>query len=121
MPVYRIKLYRGKFYAVWTNQHGETERASLRTTDREEAERRLVDMAELFAENARKIRARVPNASPQSKRVMQSEAHAWEQAATIAKDAVFAPQLPAGAVITSLSSAGADMPRHPANANTSFE
>lgn len=43
MPVYRIKLYREKFYAVWTNQHGETERASLRTTDREEAERRLVD------------------------------------------------------------------------------
>lgn len=43
MPVYRIKLYRGKFYAVWTNQHGQTERASLRTTDREEAERRLVD------------------------------------------------------------------------------
>lgn len=43
MPVYRIKLYRGKFYAVWTNQRGETERASLRTDDREEAERRLVD------------------------------------------------------------------------------
>jgi len=43
MPVYRIKLYRGKFYAVWSNERGETERASLRTADREEAERRLVD------------------------------------------------------------------------------
>lgn len=43
MPEYRIKLYRGKFYAVWTGEHGETQRASLRTADREEAERRLID------------------------------------------------------------------------------
>ena len=43
MPVYRIKLYRGKFYAVWTDENGQTQRASLRTTDREEAERRIVD------------------------------------------------------------------------------
>lgn len=43
MPVYRIKFYRGKFYAVWSNERGETERASLRTADREEAERRIVD------------------------------------------------------------------------------
>ena len=43
MPVYRTKLYRGKYYAVWSNERGETERASLRTADREEAERRLVD------------------------------------------------------------------------------
>lgn len=43
MPVYRAKLYRGKYYAVWTNEAGGTERASLRTTDREEAERRIVD------------------------------------------------------------------------------
>lgn len=43
MPVYRVKLFRGKFYAVWSDEHGETQRASLRTTDREEAERRIVD------------------------------------------------------------------------------
>jgi len=43
MPVYRIKLFRGKFYAVWTDEQGRTQRASLRTTDREEAERRIVD------------------------------------------------------------------------------
>lgn len=43
MPTYRTKLYRGKFYAVWSDERGETQRASLRTTDREEAERRLVD------------------------------------------------------------------------------
>lgn len=43
MPTYRVKLYRGKFYAVWTNETGVTERASLRTADREEAERRIVD------------------------------------------------------------------------------
>lgn len=43
MPSYRAKLYRGKFYAVWTGDDGQTHRQSLRTTDREEAERRLVD------------------------------------------------------------------------------
>jgi integrase len=43
MPTYRAKLYRGKFYAVWTGDDGQTRRQSLRTTDREEAERRLVD------------------------------------------------------------------------------
>lgn len=43
MPVYRVKLFRGKFYAVWTDDEGRTQRASLRTTDREEAERRIVD------------------------------------------------------------------------------
>lgn len=43
MPTYRAKLYRGKFYAVWTGDDGQTRRQSLRTADREEAERRLVD------------------------------------------------------------------------------
>jgi integrase len=43
MPVYRIKLFRGKFYAVWSDEQDRTQRASLRTTDREEAERRIVD------------------------------------------------------------------------------
>lgn len=43
MPVYRAKLFRGKYYAVWTDEQGRTQRASLRTTVREEAERRLVD------------------------------------------------------------------------------
>jgi integrase len=43
MPVYRIKLFRGKFYAVWSDEQDRTQRASLRTTNREEAERRIVD------------------------------------------------------------------------------
>lgn len=43
MPDYRIKFYRSKFYAVWTGDSGETQRASLRTADRDEAERRLID------------------------------------------------------------------------------
>lgn len=43
MPEYRIKLYRSKFYAVWSDDEGRTQRASLRTADREEAERRLID------------------------------------------------------------------------------
>lgn len=43
MPTYRIKLFRGRFYVVWSDDEGRTQRASLRTSDREEAERRLVD------------------------------------------------------------------------------
>lgn len=43
MPEYRSKLYRGKFYVVWKDAHGNTTRQALRTTDREEAERRLAD------------------------------------------------------------------------------
>lgn len=43
MPIYRIKLYRGKFYAVWSDEQGRTQRSSLHTADREEAERRIVD------------------------------------------------------------------------------
>lgn len=43
MPTYRAKLYRGKYYAVWSDERGATQRAALHTTDREEAERRLVD------------------------------------------------------------------------------
>jgi integrase len=43
MPVYRIKLYRKSFYAVWTDERGQTQRQALRTTDREEAERRIID------------------------------------------------------------------------------
>ncbi len=39
----RIKLYRGKYYAVWTGEDAQTNRQSLRTADREEAERRIVD------------------------------------------------------------------------------
>jgi integrase len=42
MPVYRAKLYRGSYYAVWS-ENGKTKRTSLHTTDREEAERGLVD------------------------------------------------------------------------------
>lgn len=43
MPVYRVKLYRGSFYAVWSDDAGKTCRQALRTADREEAERRIVD------------------------------------------------------------------------------
>lgn len=43
MPTYRVKSYRGKFYAVWTDANGTTQRASLRTADKDEAERRIVD------------------------------------------------------------------------------
>lgn len=38
----RLKLYRGKYYAVW-REAGETKRVSLRTGDRAVAERRLLD------------------------------------------------------------------------------
>lgn len=38
----RLKLYRGKFYAVW-RENGETKRVALRTADRAVAERRLID------------------------------------------------------------------------------
>jgi integrase len=43
MPEYRIKLFRGYWHAVWSDAAGDTRRASLRTEDREEAERRLID------------------------------------------------------------------------------
>jgi len=39
----RLKLYRGKWSAVW-RENGTTRRASLRTADRAEAERRLRDI-----------------------------------------------------------------------------
>lgn len=43
MPTYRAKLYRGKFYAVWSDERGVTQRAALHTADRDEAERSLID------------------------------------------------------------------------------
>jgi integrase len=42
MPTYRVKLYRGSYYAVWSEQ-GQTKRAALSTADLAEAKRRLVD------------------------------------------------------------------------------
>lgn len=39
----RIKLYRGKYYAVW-RERGETKRMSLRTSDLAEAQRQLADI-----------------------------------------------------------------------------
>jgi integrase len=42
MPTYRVKLYRGSYYAVWSEQ-GQTKRAALSTSDLAEAKRRLVD------------------------------------------------------------------------------
>lgn len=50
MPDIRAKLYRGAWYAVWSGPGGATQRRALRTKDREEAERRLIDLrAELAA------------------------------------------------------------------------
>lgn len=43
MPEYRAKLFRGYYYAVWSDDSGQTRRSSLRTADREDAERRLAD------------------------------------------------------------------------------
>lgn len=43
MPTYRLKLYRGRYHVVWSDADGRTQRASLRTGDKDEAERRLVD------------------------------------------------------------------------------
>lgn len=42
MPTYRLKLYRGRYYAVWS-EHGQTKRAALSTANREQAKRSLVD------------------------------------------------------------------------------
>jgi hypothetical protein len=75
----------------------------------------VADMAELFAENARKIRDRLKDTTPQNKRVMQAEAHVWEQAASYVRGAKIGKPLPAGAVITPLSYLGADSPMHPAH------
>lgn len=44
MPEFRIKLYRGYYAAVWSDESGETRRRSLRTKDRGEADRRLIDL-----------------------------------------------------------------------------
>jgi hypothetical protein len=43
MPEYRAKLFRGYYHAVWSDELGHTRRASLRTKDRQDAERRLAD------------------------------------------------------------------------------
>lgn len=48
MPDYRAQLYRGKYYAVWS-ENGETKRASLRTSNHEEAKRRLIDFIAALA------------------------------------------------------------------------
>jgi integrase len=42
MPVYRLKLYRGRYYAVWS-EGGQTKRTALQTADLEQAKRSLVD------------------------------------------------------------------------------
>jgi integrase len=43
MPTYRAKLYRGRYYAVWSDEQGVTQRAALQTADAAEAERSLID------------------------------------------------------------------------------
>lgn len=42
MPDYRLKLHRGTWYVVWSEDGG-TRRVSLRTKDREDADRKLID------------------------------------------------------------------------------
>lgn len=49
MPDIRAKLYRGVWYAIWSDERGATRRASLRCKDHEEAERRLIDFRKHFA------------------------------------------------------------------------
>lgn len=49
MPDMRVKLYRGNWYAVWSDDTGATQRRSLRTEDRDEAERRLIDLKAAMA------------------------------------------------------------------------
>jgi integrase len=44
MPDIRPKLYRGSWYAVWSDAAGATQRRSLRTKDREEADRGIIDL-----------------------------------------------------------------------------
>ena len=48
MPDYQLKLYRGRYYADWL-ERGQTRRNALRTADRAEAERRLIDFARSMA------------------------------------------------------------------------
>jgi len=43
MPDYKLKLYRGRWYVAWSDSAGRTQRAALRTANREEAERSLID------------------------------------------------------------------------------
>lgn len=43
MSEIRAKLFRGTWYAVWSDERAETQRRSLRTKDSAEAERRLID------------------------------------------------------------------------------
>jgi len=49
MPDIRAKLYRGSWYAVWSDTAGNTQRRSLRTQHSEEAERRLIDLRKELA------------------------------------------------------------------------
>lgn len=44
MPELRLKLFRGYWHAVWSDANGQTRRASFRTKDREEADRKLIDL-----------------------------------------------------------------------------
>jgi integrase len=49
MPDIRPKLYRGAWYAVWSDDAGNTQRRSLRTKDRDEAERKIIDLRKQLA------------------------------------------------------------------------
>lgn len=53
----------------------------------------LSELSELFAKKAATIRQRVPSASPTSKRIMQAEAHAYEQAASIIGATIIDPTI----------------------------
>ena len=74
----RLKLYRGRYYAVWT-EAGKTRRTALRTTDRSEAEQRLADLnkcqpSESVGEIYRDYLADLPHRQKDPERA----AHAWK-------------------------------------------
>ncbi len=48
----------------------------------------MAEMADFIEAKAKSVRSRVSRASTQSQRVMQAEAHAYEQSASIIRNAV---------------------------------
>lgn len=73
----RIKLYRGKFYAVW-REGGETKRLSLRTGDRAVAERRLKDQQKKPAGTTVAEIVTAYLASKESARSHESMGYSWQ-------------------------------------------
>lgn len=73
----------------------------------------LDQMGAFFDRKAQDIRGRVPNASPQSKRIMQAEAHAYEQAAMIAHNSIIeAPEEALASLDAAIAECAKPLPRH---------